>query len=113
MTANAIAFAGVEKSYARRNVLRGIDLVSPPGEYLALVGVNGAGKSTMLKCLLDFTAIDAGKIAIFGRNHAETESRRSLSYLPEKFIPPYYLTGRDFLTYMAHLHDVPQLMMRR
>jgi ABC-2 type transport system ATP-binding protein len=108
VTADALAFTGVEKSYGRRKVLKGIDLAMPPGEYLALVGVNGAGKSTMLKCLLDFTAIEAGQIEIFGRDHAGTESRCSLSYLPEKFIPPYYLTGRDFLAYMARLHGVPR-----
>ena len=36
-----------------------------------------------------------------------TASRRQLAFLPERFNPPYYLTGRDFLRYMAELHRVP------
>lgn len=104
MTEPAISFSGVEKRYGRQRVLCGIDLDVHRGEYLALIGVNGAGKSTLLKCLLDFSSPDAGGISIFGMDHGQAESRRSLSYLPEKFIPPYYLTGRDFLAYMARLH---------
>ena len=106
MSDTALSFAGVEKHYGRQQVLDGIDLDVAPGEFLALVGVNGAGKSTLLKCLLDFTSLDAGAIRIFDLAHEQTESRRNLAYLPEKFIPPYYLTGREFLTCMARLHGV-------
>jgi len=106
MPETALSFSGVEKRYGRQQILDGIDLDVGSGEFVALVGVNGAGKSTLLKCLLDFTSLDAGDISIFGLAHERTESRRNLAYLPEKFIPPYYLTGRDFLAYMARLHHV-------
>ena len=36
--------------------------------------------------------------------HHETAARRELAFLPERFLPPYYLTGRDFLRYMLALH---------
>lgn len=106
MPETALCFAGVEKRYGRQQVLDGIDLDVNRGEFLALVGVNGAGKSTLLKCLLDFTSLDGGSIRIYGLDHERTESRRNLAYLPEKFIPPYYLTGRDFLACMSRLHGV-------
>ena len=104
----AITFAGVVKGYARQKVLSDINLAIARGEFVALVGINGAGKSTLIKCLLDFACLDAGEIEIFGRPHTWTISRRELSFLPEKFIPPYYLTGRDFIAYMSRLHDVPR-----
>jgi ABC-2 type transport system ATP-binding protein len=74
------------------------------GEFFGLVGVNGAGKTTCIKGLLDFTNIDAGSVEIFGVPHTETRAREPLAFLPERFLPPYYLSGRDFLDYMARLH---------
>lgn len=99
-------FAGVRKSFGRRVALAGIDLHVREGELFGLVGVNGAGKTTLLKCLLDFAALDAGTIRIFGEPHRDTRARASLAFLPESFLPPYYLTGRDFLRYMLELHGV-------
>ena len=68
--------------------------------------MNGAGKTTLIKCLLDFAAPDSGRISIFGRDHRQPAAREELAYLPEKFIPPYYLSGRSYLKYMNELHGV-------
>jgi ABC-2 type transport system ATP-binding protein len=100
----AIRISNVAKRYARLRVLEGLDLEMGRGEFFGLVGVNGAGKTTCIKGLLDFTAIDAGSVEIFGVPHRETRAREHLAFLPERFLPPYYLTGRDFLDYMARLH---------
>ena len=70
------------------------------------MGVNGAGKTTLIKSLLDFCQIDQGSIRVFDTEHRLTEARRRLAFLPERFNPPYYLTGREFLGYMAELHGV-------
>ncbi len=101
---HALLFEGVAKAYGKNIVLADVNLNLNQGEYLGLVGVNGAGKTTMIKCLLDFCAINAGSITIFDVPHTRTNARRRLTFLPEKFMPPYYLTGRNFLTYMAELN---------
>ena len=103
----ALRFDGVGKSYAGVAALAGLTLEVPRGEFLALVGVNGAGKTTLIKCLLDFCEADAGRIEIFGASHRETRAREHLAYLPERFNPPFYLTGRDFLEYMLGLYRAP------
>ena len=100
----AIAFSGVKKTYAGTAVLRGLDLEVRAGVTFGLVGMNGAGKTTLIKCLLDFCAFDAGEILIFGASSRSTLSRSRLAFLPERIVPPYYLTGRDFLRYMADLY---------
>ncbi|WP_338848454.1 ABC transporter ATP-binding protein [Massilia sp. W12] len=105
--APALQFSAVCKRFDGREVLRGIDLTVARGEFFGLVGVNGAGKSTLLKCLLDFCLPDSGKIAIFGHDHRAPQARAPLAYLPERFNPPYYLRGRDFLQYMLQLQDLP------
>jgi len=103
MTPSAVRFEQVRKNYARQAVLQGIDLAIAPGVAFGLVGINGAGKTTLIKCLLDFCHVDGGRIEIFGAAHASVGARARLAYLPERFMPPYFLTGRDFLGYMRRL----------
>ena len=76
------------------------------GEIFGLVGTNGAGKTTCIKCLLDLCHFDTGRIEIFGRPASVPESRRPLAYLPERFLPPQHLRGREFLAFMARMHGV-------
>lgn len=100
----ALRFAQVEKRYAGLPVVSGFSLEVRRGEFLALVGVNGAGKTTLIKCLLDFCDTNGGEIEIFGVPHTTTSARARIAYLPERFNPPFYLTGRDFLRYMLGLY---------
>lgn len=103
----ALSFQNVSKGYGTLQILREIDLEIASGESFGLVGMNGAGKTTLIKCLLDFCAIDSGAIEIFEISHRLTEARQPLAFLPERFMPPYYLTGMDFLKYMLKLQALP------
>ncbi|MFZ6843883.1 ABC transporter ATP-binding protein [Undibacterium sp. RuTC16W] len=107
MTIPAIRFNQVVKRYQKRTVLHGVELDILQGEFFGLVGMNGAGKTTLLKCLLDFCAFDGGSIEILGRSNLLTVARQPMAFLPERFMPPYYLTGADFLKYMLRLQDLP------
>jgi ABC-2 type transport system ATP-binding protein len=100
----ALEFRSVTKCFGTTRALDGFDLEVRRGELFGLVGQNGAGKTTLLKCLLDFCEPDSGVIEIFGVSSRLTAARCDLAFLPERFTPPYYLTGRDFLRYMAALH---------
>ena len=106
MNACAIEFHNVHLQLAGSAVLRGVDLQVRAGELFGLVGVNGAGKTSLLKCLLDFCSPERGDIAIFGAPHRHGAARQPLSFLPERFQAPYYLTGGDFLRYQLSLQDV-------
>ncbi len=100
---SAVNFDSVLKRFGRSTVLDGLSLEIEPGEFFGLVGINGAGKTTSIKALLDFIDIDSGSIHIFGVPHDQTAARRRLAFLPERFLPPYYLRGRDFLNFYARL----------
>jgi len=102
----ALHFEGVHKRYPGRPVLEGFGLEVAPGECFGLVGVNGAGKTTCIKALLDLCQIDAGRIRIFDVPHREPRARARLAYLPERFAPPWYLSGRDFLRLASRLRGV-------
>lgn len=100
----ALSFERVRKTFGPHVALAEFSLEVREGELFGLVGVNGAGKTTLIKCLLDFATPDAGSIRIFDVPSVETSARRQIAFLPERFLPPYYLTGGDFLRYMLTLH---------
>lgn len=103
----ALRFSGVAKSFGSVAALADFSLEVPAGAVFGLVGENGAGKTTLIKSLLDFCEVDHGSIEIFGVSHRMTAARARLAFLPERFNPPFYLTGRDFLQYLARLHRLP------
>ena len=104
MSELVIRFTKVDKRFGQSQVLRGVEFDIVRGEFFGLAGINGAGKTTLIKCLLDFCALDGGEISLFGTPHRNPAARSRLAFLPERFNPPYYLTGRDFLCYMLSLH---------
>lgn len=104
--ANAINFEGVCKRYGDHAALRSVSFAVPTGTIFGLVGLNGAGKTTTLKSLMDFSFPDAGDIRIFGKPATEATARASVAYLSERFIPPAYLTGLEYLEMMARLYGV-------
>ncbi|MBI2294690.1 MAG: ABC transporter ATP-binding protein [Betaproteobacteria bacterium] len=103
----ALYFEKVAKSFGDIAALSDFTLEVERGEFFGLVGVNGAGKTTLIKCLLDFCETDGGAIEIFGVAHRITAARARVAFLPERFNPPHYLTGRDFLQYMLKLYRRP------
>ncbi len=103
----AVHIEALAKRFGALVALDGVDLEIARGEAFGLVGANGAGKTTLIRCLLDLAAGDAGAIEIFGLPANEAASRRCLSYLPERFSPPHYLTGREFLRSLAALARAP------
>ncbi len=107
MSNAALHFEQVSKRFGEFEALTDITLDVAAGEFFGLVGVNGAGKTTLIKCLLDFCSADDGAIRIFGVEHRLTAARSRLAFLPERFNPPHFLTGRDFLQYMLKLYGQP------
>lgn len=107
MPAPALEIDQLSKRYGTLPVLDALTLSVARGECFGLVGMNGAGKTTLIKCLLDFCDVDSGEMRLFGVPHRETRARKPLAYLPESFLPPHSLTGRDFVKYMMALREQP------
>ena len=107
MTDTALRFQQVVKRYGSTPVLHGVDLEIRSGEFFGLVGVNGAGKTSLIKCLLDFCALDGGQIAIFGQPHHIPSARQPLGFVPEHYVQPYFLSGKEFIQYILTLQGLP------
>lgn len=104
----AIQCHDVCKSYRGRQVLDHVSFEVPEGNFYGLVGMNGSGKSTMIKAMLDLIAIESGLIRLFGKPHRKVSAREQVAYLPDRFSPPVYLRCKDFIQYMLELHSKEQ-----
>ncbi|MFJ4223641.1 ABC transporter ATP-binding protein [Microbacterium sp. NPDC089695] len=109
MTAPAIAVRGVEKSYKDVAVLRGVDFEVEKGSIFALLGSNGAGKTTMVRILSTLLSADAGSAAVQGYD-VTTEPlrvRESISLTGQFAAVDEILTGRENLVLVAKLRHLP------
>jgi ABC-2 type transport system ATP-binding protein len=93
----ALRAVGLVKHFGKRRALAGVALEVRPGVAAGLIGANGAGKTTFIKCALDLCGPDAGRVEIFGLDVRQASARARLAYLPERFVPPHYLLGREFV----------------
>ena len=69
-----LSIKGMSKSFGRNKVLKHIDLNVKPGTIMGLMGENGAGKSTMMKCLFGTYQKDEGTIILDGREKGNIKS---------------------------------------
>jgi ABC-2 type transport system ATP-binding protein len=104
----AIEIVGLTKSYADHEVLRGVDLTVPPGSILALLGSNGAGKTTAVRILSTLLKADGGRAAVNGHDVATSPElvRRSISLTGQFAAVDEILTGRENLVLVAQLRRV-------
>lgn len=91
------------------------------GEVFAFLGPNGAGKTTTIKLLTRLIFPTRGRVWIFGQQNKSRLSMEKVGYLPEQPSLYGYLTGREFLDFIARIfglnsqtrsHRIPELLNR-
>ena len=93
MSPAAIEVHGLEKSYGRRAVLRGVDLNVRKGEVFCLLGPNGAGKTTTIEILEGYRDATAGTVRVLGTDPAGQpgELRDRIGVVLQECAFPLYL----------------------
>ena len=104
----ALDVQGLEKSYDELRVLRGVDFDVARGSIFALLGSNGAGKTTVVKILSTLLKPDAGTATVAGFDVARQPAnvRESISLTGQFAAVDEILTGRENLLLMARLRRV-------
>jgi ABC-2 type transport system ATP-binding protein len=106
----AIQVQGLEKSYKELRVLRGVDFEVAPGSIFALLGSNGAGKTTVVRILSTLLAADAGTALVNGFDvfARAADVRESISLTGQFAAVDEILTGRENLVLVARLRHLKE-----
>ncbi len=104
----AIHVQGLEKSYKQLHVLRGVDFDVQRGNIFALLGRNGAGKTTVVKILSTLLRSDAGTASVNGFDVAAQapDVRQSISLTGQFAAVDEILSGRENLVLVARLRHL-------
>jgi ABC-2 type transport system ATP-binding protein len=109
MAACNLAVRRLSASYGRHVVLKEVSLSLPPGEWFALIGPNGCGKTTFLDCIVGRHAPSAGEIQIAGHSLLSDPAlaKRQLGYACAPEILPPLLTARQCFEVHAGAKGLP------
>ncbi len=95
----------LNKTYGSQQALREVSLTVAPGERVALLGHNGAGKSTMMKIILGLIPYDSGELTVTGAAPGSPKARRNVAYLPENAAFHPALTGLEQMQHYLSLRS--------
>ena len=104
----AIRVSGLHKSYQKLQVLKGVDFAVASGSIFALLGSNGAGKTTIMKILSTLLKPDGGTASVGGFDVLSQPARvrESISLTGQFAAVDEILTGRENLIMIARLRQV-------
>ncbi len=105
MNISPLFIEGLCVAYSGRVVIQDVNLEVKSGEVFGLMGLNGAGKTTIIKAVLGLRNQEYGNISILGQDKSSKKSKSELAYLPEKFEPPWFLSGMEFLKFSLQLYN--------
>ncbi|EMF57714.1 MULTISPECIES: daunorubicin resistance protein DrrA family ABC transporter ATP-binding protein [Streptomyces] len=111
----AVSALGLRKSYGDKTVLDGIDLRIPTGSVFALLGQNGAGKTTAVKILSTLVPADGGQAQVAGHDlTADPQAVRAAIGVTGQFSAvDGLITGEENMLLMADLHHLTKAEGRR
>lgn len=84
MSEEVLALRDVRLSLGGRPVLHGIDLTVSAGEFVALMGANGSGKSTVVRAATGLRPVSSGTVALFGTPLADFKDWRRIGFVPQR-----------------------------
>ena len=95
------------KQFGEHDAVNGISLSVPQGATVALIGANGAGKTTMLRILMNLLTADAGEARVFGVDSRRLSTREysRIGYVSENQKLPPSLTTEQFFAYLRPLYS--------
>ena len=101
----AIEIQDLCRSFGTVRALRGISFKVQPGEFVGLIGHNGAGKTTALRILTGQLPPTSGSVFVTGIDvqRKAREARAAMGYTPEQPVLYDYLTAREFLEFVRDL----------
>ncbi|MGW4566292.1 ABC transporter ATP-binding protein [Streptomyces sp. NPDC004561] len=108
----AVSFAGVVRTYGAVRAVDGMDLDIAPGETVALLGRNGAGKSTAIGLLLGLHEPDAGTVRLFGAAPGRSVRAGRVGAMLQDARPVPRVTVGELVGFVASRYPAPMPVAR-
>ncbi len=105
-TEKVVTVEGLNFSYGEVQVLTDVDMSIHRGEFLAVIGPNGGGKSTLVKILLGILKPDSGRVSIFGKKTSGATGM--IGYVPQDVS-----AGRGFPVTVREVATMGRLLTRK
>lgn len=114
MTAESLTVDDVSVSYGDNQVLAGVSIDALPGEFIALLGSSGCGKTTLLRAISGFVTVDTGRISISNRDitHAPPE-KRNIAMVFQSYALWPHMTAAQNIGYGLKLRRVEKQEIKR
>ena len=111
-----IEIKNVSKTYnGKKKVLKNVSFKIESGEIFAFIGHNGAGKTTMIKCIMGILGFEEGDILVDNKSIKEEplECKRIMAYVPDN--PDLYenMKAIDFINFICDMYEVPENIRRK
>jgi len=108
---NVIEVQGLTRTYGDVTAVNNVSLAVRKGELFGLLGPNGSGKTTMIKCLTGQLKPTAGAVRVMGVDAvAEPVKVRGLvGITPEQETPPSFLTAEEYLHFVGRIRKVTDI----
>lgn len=110
---NAIEFSNLRKSFGSVAAVHDLTLAAAPGESLALLGVNGAGKTTAIRILSGLLPADSGKALVMGHPAGSAAAKAAIGLSPQETAVAENLTAMENLELIARIHGMSRADARR
>ncbi len=110
MNMNDIVISNLSKSYGgkkKAHVVNNISLTVKKGSVFGFIGPNGAGKTSTIKMLVGLSHPTSGSITVGGGTPSDMEVHKKMGFMPESPTFYQYLTGYEFLDFVATLFKIP------
>lgn len=109
---STLTISNLTKTFGDFTALDAVSLSVAPGARVALLGHNGAGKSTMMKIILGLIPYDSGEVTVCGAQPGSVQARAQVAYLPENAAFHPALTGLEQIGHYLSLRgESPRLAM--
>jgi ABC-2 type transport system ATP-binding protein len=101
---------GLTKQYGNCKALDNISFDVNNGELFGLLGPNGSGKTTMIKCLTGQIKASSGEIKVLGIDVSKEpiKVRWNVGIIPEQENPPSFLTAEEYLYFVAEIRNMAE-----
>lgn len=111
MATHAISIKGLVKEFSGVRALDDITLSVKKGELFGLIGPNGSGKTTMIRCLTGQTLPDEGSLSVQGIDVLKkpVKVREVTGIIPEQENPPSFLTAEEYLVFVGRVRNLTRI----